>query len=714
MNQRGIWQLILMAREGDRQAISELFYASFRPAYLVLLTFTEDKNAALDILSEGYVDVFENLESIETAEAFMFRLIEFTLRRAKDMFPSRSALTLPAGSKTSAQAFRDHPPEPHDFNTIKSLDLSSFADRIMEKFTVLPVPDQICAYLYNYADLTPGMIAGLLSCGEDAVASSLQSTFDTVLPQVDEILQENEAFRGTDALSAVLWALRNTARYSLLPARLDGYYQMLLEKMVTSGILDTTITEDDLPAESDIPIKDMQPMKENVLLKRIFSLQTLIIFLVILALIAGAAGFKQLRAYHARRSQWNDFTERTTLSMTNSAMQLEHYIFSTEYERPTETEVPTTTEPATTEMEATTEAERVTEPTSPVITTEKPASDFAYTQNENRLTITGYNGTKQAPEVPASIDGKPVVAIGENAFFNSSITSITLPSSIKIIGKNAFHSCASLQSITIPNGVTGIESNAFRGCTNLRSVTLPNTLKTLGAQAFYRCTSLTSLTLPESLQSVGDWAFAYCTNLTGMSIPANVYALGSSAFYECKSLSRCAFSSQSKLTSLGDSCFFDCTSLSGVTLPSGVKTVPANCFIGCRSLSSISLPASMTTIGANAFKDCISLSSVKLPSKLTRIDQSAFQGCTSLKTLTIPNGTTTIGETAFRDCTNLQSVTIPSTVKNIGSNAFLGCDALVITCPENSTAEKYAIDNRIEIYGRTTETTTNSDDSSSE
>ena len=86
MNQRGIWQLILMAREGDRQAISELFYASFRPAYLTLLTFTDDKNAALDILSEGYVDVFEHLDLIETAESFMFRLIEFTLRRARTCF----------------------------------------------------------------------------------------------------------------------------------------------------------------------------------------------------------------------------------------------------------------------------------------------------------------------------------------------------------------------------------------------------------------------------------------------------------------------------------------------------------------------------------------------------------------------------------------------------------------------------------------------------
>ena len=715
MNQRGIWQLILMAREGDRQAISDLFYASFRPAYLMLLTLVDDRDAALDFLGESYVELFENLDTIERADMFMPQLCRLILGRAQTFRSSDEPLTLGKDYASLAEAFADDPPAPHDFNTIKRLDLTGYADRMLAQCGELSVPQQICAYMYYFAELAPDTIAELLSCEEADVLGALQSVRTAVLPQIDSILQEQEAFRGTDAESALLWSLRNTAQYSVLPAKLESFFQILLDKMVASGVLDATISaQEPVPDNDDIPIREMQPLRENTLLRRIFSLRTLIVLLILLALIAGAVAFKQWRAYHARRATWNDFTERTTLSMTNSAIQLEHYIFSTEYERPTETETETqpTEAPATTEPEATTER-GTPEPTAPVITSPKPGSDFSYSVNGNQLTITGYNGTRAAIEIPSTIDDKPVTAIGENAFHNASVTSVKLPSSIKAIGKGAFQSCTGLQTIALPSGITYIESNAFRGCSSLRSVTLPNTLKRIGDQAFSRCSALTSVALPETLQTIDNGAFAYCTNLTGVSIPANVTSVGSSVFYECKSLSRCAFASKSKITELGDSFFFNCTSLTGVTLPSGLKSIPAYCFIDCRSMKTVSMPSALTSIGTGAFQNCISLSSVKLPTKLTKIEASAFQGCSSLRSVSIPSGTKSIGETAFRECTNLQSVSIPASVTSIGDNAFLGCPSLVVTCPAGSAAEKYAIANHLDIYGRTTDST-ESDDSNNE
>ncbi len=97
MNQRGIWQLILMAREGDRQAIDELFYSTFRPAYLILYAITADKRASLDILAEGYLEVFRNLEALETGSDFSETLNRFVIARAKALFPSEEMLRLPEG-----------------------------------------------------------------------------------------------------------------------------------------------------------------------------------------------------------------------------------------------------------------------------------------------------------------------------------------------------------------------------------------------------------------------------------------------------------------------------------------------------------------------------------------------------------------------------------------------------------------------------------------
>lgn len=50
---------------------------------------------------------------------------------------------------------------------------------------------------------------------------------------------------------------------------------------------------------------------------------------------------------------------------------------------------------------------------------------------------------------------------------------ITIPSTIKYIGKNAFLNCKSLEEIEIPSSVTRIESNAFESCISLCKIEIP-------------------------------------------------------------------------------------------------------------------------------------------------------------------------------------------------------------------------------------------------
>ncbi len=53
-----------------------------------------------------------------------------------------------------------------------------------------------------------------------------------------------------------------------------------------------------------------------------------------------------------------------------------------------------------------------------------------------------------ALEVPILIDGRPVVEIGETAFFNCvSITSIVLPSTVKKLRRGAFMNCKGLEEL---------------------------------------------------------------------------------------------------------------------------------------------------------------------------------------------------------------------------------------------------------------------------
>jgi hypothetical protein len=103
--------------------------------------------------------------------------------------------------------------------------------------------------------------------------------------------------------------------------------------------------------------------------------------------------------------------------------------------------------------------------------------------------------------IPSTISGEEVTSIGNNAFYDNNLTSVTIFSSVTSIGNQAFSS-NQLISVTIPNSVTYIGGRAFTS-NRLTSVTIPNSVLTIGSHAF-RYNQLTSFILP-SPGITGAW-----------------------------------------------------------------------------------------------------------------------------------------------------------------------------------------------------------------
>lgn len=122
--------------------------------------------------------------------------------------------------------------------------------------------------------------------------------------------------------------------------------------------------------------------------------------------------------------------------------------------------------------------------------------------------ITSYSGTGGAIEIPQTLGGTAVTEIGDFAFWkNTSITSVTIPSSVVLIGDLAFADCTALTTLTINGGGTvEIDAGAFRGCTALTDVTLTG-VKYLRHAAFANCTALTAVTCPSTLVYFGANCF---------------------------------------------------------------------------------------------------------------------------------------------------------------------------------------------------------------
>lgn len=93
---------------------------------------------------------------------------------------------------------------------------------------------------------------------------------------------------------------------------------------------------------------------------------------------------------------------------------------------------------------------------------------------------------------------------------------INIGNTLKYIPTGLFRNSL-IDSITLPSSVKYIGPNAFRGCSNLTSISLPSSLDSIGHHAFFGCSALTSLTIPESVTKIGDYAFARCVNIVSLT-----------------------------------------------------------------------------------------------------------------------------------------------------------------------------------------------------
>lgn len=159
--------------------------------------------------------------------------------------------------------------------------------------------------------------------------------------------------------------------------------------------------------------------------------------------------------------------------------------------------------------------------------------DFDFILNNTAVIVIRYNGAAADVTIPSRYQGKPVTMIDHAAFFNSAVTSVTIPDSVTSIDDNAFGFCSQLTNISIPNSVTSIGFSAFAHCTSLKSITLPSSLNSISEALFSGCSQLTTIQIPDSVISIQDYAFYNCGNLETIRIPVSVTSIGGCAFAGC-------------------------------------------------------------------------------------------------------------------------------------------------------------------------------------
>ena len=328
-----------------------------------------------------------------------------------------------------------------------------------------------------------------------------------------------------------------------------------------------------------------------------------------------------------------------------------------------------------------------------------------------------------------------VTTIGDSAFADCQITTLTIGDNVTTIGESAFSQNTHLSSVTIGQKVSTIGDYAFSNNTtnSVETLTIPDSVITIGRNAFNGFKSVTELTIGEGVTDL-DQAFpnllslttlkfnaANCNDYSSNQFPSNsdnnisvtfgpnVTKIPASLFKSNQRVVSVKISD--KVTAIGANAFYSCTNLESLTMGSAVETIGEGAF-SHTAITTLTLPASLTSLGNYAFSYCSNLESVDLYANINAVSTEPFDhsgkdtgmsltiesGVTSIvgglfkysnvgPSVTIPGNVTSLGSDSFSSCSKMTGLTLSSGLETISSNAFRYCSELTtVTIPDSVTS----------------------------
>jgi hypothetical protein len=145
-----------------------------------------------------------------------------------------------------------------------------------------------------------------------------------------------------------------------------------------------------------------------------------------------------------------------------------------------------------------------------------------------------------------------LTTMGNGAFLDcASLAEVTLPSTLTTIPSYAFQSC-NLYKINFAEGLTTIGTGAFKPTTGtetscdditrrfynntLENVKFPSSLRVIGDDAFYQNKGLVNIDFNEGLFQLGTDAFGRCEALEEVTLPSSLVLIFSTPFSYCDKL----------------------------------------------------------------------------------------------------------------------------------------------------------------------------------
>lgn len=311
---------------------------------------------------------------------------------------------------------------------------------------------------------------------------------------------------------------------------------------------------------------------------------------------------------------------------------------------------------------------------------------FEYEKEGEDYKLTKYNGGEEDVTIPATYKGKAVVEIGEGVFsLDTTIKSVSIPASVKSIGRDAFSGASSLTSVKAASlaawlGITfeNYAANPMHVASEIYfsdakfdgALNIPAGTEEIKEYTFYGFNMLTSVTIPSSVTKIGYRAFKDAlkaetdvkVNITDLEKWCGIiFSEGRVDVDNC----------YANPLSLGATLVLNNVALTEALDLANIEKIGAYAFFGYDKITSVN--CGEAEMGEYAFANCAELKSAEVSA--AKLPKGLFEGCAKLDNVTLEN-TAEIGMSAFASCSTLANITLPATLTTIGERAFEECISL--------------------------------------
>jgi hypothetical protein len=200
---------------------------------------------------------------------------------------------------------------------------------------------------------------------------------------------------------------------------------------------------------------------------------------------------------------------------------------------------------------------------------------------------------------------RPVRNIGPAAFCESRIEKVTIPDSVRKLGKKSFSRTEQLESVNMAGCLPArIPAKCFNK-SSLTEIEIPISVKSIGRKAFKNTNQMATINFAEPVRVTHFKELAFFhAGIESIKVPNTLTTVGPGCFSRCISLREFIISLDSPLTDFADD-MFSYSGIRTMTCPRGLMRFGKRCFLGCDSLTEVIIDkmCRMTEIDDEAFKE---------------------------------------------------------------------------------------------------------------